>query len=120
MLFPGLKVLVLAHVHFEAKGPIPFRPNGHIRQRSDELIDDLEDQLGSSRVEYLRIVVKYKHSAFPNCGKSDTVDGVADVETKLETSATAALQHLNHRSLWSPCAMLAPNPLFGIIHQHWP
>ncbi|KAF5503728.1 Protein crossbronx-like protein [Colletotrichum fructicola] len=120
MLFPGLKVLVLAHVHFEAKGPIPFRPNGHIRQRSDELIDDLEDQLGSSRVEYLRIVVKYKHSAFPKCGRSDTVDGVADVETKLETSATAALQHLNHRSLWSPCAMLAPNPLFGIIHQHWP
>ncbi|KAK1857353.1 hypothetical protein CCHR01_00134 [Colletotrichum chrysophilum] len=102
MLFPGLKVLVLAHVHFEAKGPIPFRPNGHIRQRSDDLIDDLEDQLGSSRVEYLRIVVKYKHSAFPKCGRSDTVDGVADVETKLETSATAALQHLNHRSLWSP------------------
>ncbi|KAF9881828.1 hypothetical protein CkaCkLH20_00974 [Colletotrichum karsti] len=90
MIFLGLKVLVLANIHFEPQGPVPFKPNGHIRQRSDELIDDLENQLGSSRVEYLRIVVTYKHSAFPKHDKSDPVDGVADTASEPEQGCHGA------------------------------
>nr|XP_036588381.1 ubiquitin-conjugating enzyme [Colletotrichum truncatum]KAF6799754.1 ubiquitin-conjugating enzyme [Colletotrichum truncatum] len=115
-----VKVLILVHIHFEPQSPAPFPANGHLRQRSDELIDDLENQLGGSIIEYLRIVVTYKHSAFPRYNEPDKVDGVADVGTKLETSAIAVIQQLNHRSPWSPCLTPTRNPLFGIIYQHWP
>ncbi|GKT85400.1 LOW QUALITY PROTEIN: ubiquitin-conjugating enzyme [Colletotrichum tofieldiae] len=111
------RILLLVHVHLEQ--PPPGKQAGHVRQRSDELIEYLEYQLGDSRLEYLRVVVKYNHSAFPPPTRSDAVDGVVEVGTKLETSAIAIIKYHNCRSLWSPCPAPTINPVLRIVYDCW-
>ncbi|KAF6820162.1 hypothetical protein CSOJ01_00865 [Colletotrichum sojae] len=116
MLFLGVTVLLLVNVSLTSPGS--SNNTNHFRPISDELIDDLETQLGSAMTEYLKVTIKYKHSAFPTDARSGPMDGVSDVGTILETSATAVVPQHNRRSPWSPCPAPTSNPLFAIIHQH--
>lgn len=98
--------------------PSPRR-NTHVRQKSDELIEDLEIQLGSSQVTYMQIKVSYAHSAFPQHAHSDAMTGVSSMSSRMETIATASLKQHNTLSPWSPRPAPSPNPLFPLIERHW-
>ncbi|KAK1507987.1 ubiquitin-conjugating enzyme [Colletotrichum costaricense] len=92
---------------------------GHVKHRSDELIDDLEYQLGDSNLEYIRVSVKYNHSAFFCQSRNDIIDNIAEGGTKLETFATAIVKQHNHRSPWSPSPAPTYNPIASIILGNW-
>jgi len=79
-------------------------------------MDDLELQLGSTSVEYLRARLTYRHSAFPQHD-----DGDAAARTRLETTVTAALKRLNTASPWAPPAPAPPvaDPLLAVVVAGW-
>lgn len=93
------------------------RLRGHIRSRSDDLMEDLENQLGSAQCEYLNINLTYRHSAFssPAAGIDS---GMTKSQTKLRTTFTAAINRYNAASPWSPPPAPTPNRLMGIIAAH--
>lgn len=110
--------MLLAEVRFSENEP-PLRTVGHVRQKSDELIEDLELQLGHSRVSYMQIRISYAHSAFPDDYRSEAVVGVSSIQSRTETLATATLKRHSTVSPWSPRPTPAPNPLFQLIEKHW-
>lgn len=120
-LCAGSSILLLVQIRFnlDAKPPPPKQSTMHKRQRSEDLIEYLEMQLGSSRVSYMDIRVCFSHSAFPDFSNPDTVTGVASLRTRMETMATANLKRHNVLSPWSPPPAPAPNPLFQLIERHW-
>ncbi|ROT40691.1 hypothetical protein SODALDRAFT_330432 [Sodiomyces alkalinus F11] len=96
-------------------------------------MDDLEYHLGSSLVDYLHVRLTYTHSAFPAGAfpssfpwRKDGVSGSANagftnLQTRLETTATASLKRYNRRSPWSPRPPPRPmsNPLLDTVAAHW-
>lgn len=85
-------------------------------------MEDLENQLGSARCEYLRANLNYRHSAFActiaDVDESGNNKGVAKMQTKLRTTFTAAISRYNAASPWSPPPAPAPNRLLKIIAAH--
>ncbi|KAK1641002.1 hypothetical protein BDP81DRAFT_390319 [Colletotrichum phormii] len=112
----GEKVLLLAQVHI--KSSHSTKQPGHVRHRSDDLIDDLEYQLGDSNLEYIRVSVKYNHSAFFCQSRPDIIDNMIEGGTKLETFATAVIKQHDHRSPWSPNIAPTYNPITSIVHDN--
>ncbi|KAH7353756.1 hypothetical protein B0T11DRAFT_287348 [Plectosphaerella cucumerina] len=120
-------ILILVQVH--------FRPSWGEDQRrsslstiSDSLIEDLEQQLGSSHADYMQVRVTYSHPAFPSRKPghlstprvSRASDGVSSLHTSIETNATAAMERRDLSSQWSPRPTArTPNPLFRIVAAHW-
>lgn len=98
---------------------MPLRRGGHSRQQSDELIEDLEFQLGDSQMDYVRVSLSYAHSAFPRQAFAEVTDGVSDVRSTLSTMVTGTLRRCNGSSPWSPQPAPSPNALFPLISQHW-
>ena len=111
----------------------PSFTRGHVRQSSDDLIQDLEHALGTTMIEYLQVRIAYRHSGFPHqveYGESiatepdrasvTAADGVGSVQTRMETMACAVLKKQNTASPWSPRLTQPQNtPLFEIIASHW-
>ena len=118
-IYAGSSVLLLAKVQLGFNNSPSPRRTVHIRQKSDELIEDLEIQLGSSQVAYMQIRVSYAHSAFPESSQTDTMAGVSSVSSRIETKATASLKRHNTLSPWSPRPAPHPNLLFPLIERHW-
>lgn len=112
----GCKALILANVELELEGSP--QPRGHVRSQSDELMEDLEHQLGSAQCEYMRINLIYRHSAFSFVSGPDDSNGVLKPQTKIRTTFTAALAQHNAASPWSPPPAPTPNRLVGIIAAH--
>lgn len=112
----GCKTLILANVELEQEGSPQLR--GHVRSQSDELMEDLEHQLGSAQSEYLRINLIYRHSAFSFASGPDGNNGVTKPQTKIRTQFTATLAQHNAASPWSPPPAPTPNRLVGIIAAH--
>lgn len=56
----------MAHVRILSTVPHFQRIRGHVRQSSDDLIQDLERHLGSTSTEYLQVRMAYRHSGFPH------------------------------------------------------
>ncbi|KAK1988529.1 hypothetical protein LZ30DRAFT_5469 [Colletotrichum cereale] len=110
-------ILLLVHVFLDQHRPT--KQAGHVRQRSDELIKDLQYQLGDSRLDYVRVVVKYNHSTFPLLPRSDAADDVVEMGTRLETSVKAIIKHRNYQSPWSPCPAPTLNPVLSIVYDCW-
>ncbi|KAI3397759.1 hypothetical protein diail_10412 [Diaporthe ilicicola] len=82
----GSEILVLVNVELDLANHSRIR--GHIRSHSDDLMEDLEDQLGSAQCEYLTVSLIYQHSAFaPSICASN---GVTRAQTKMRTTYTAA------------------------------
>lgn len=82
-------------------------------------MEDLEFQLGHSRVSYMQIRVSYSHSAFPDDCRSEVITGVSGIRSRMETLATATLKRHSAVSPWSPRPTPAPNHLFQLIERHW-
>ncbi|KAK1965131.1 hypothetical protein LY78DRAFT_108919 [Colletotrichum sublineola] len=110
-------ILLLVHVLLDQ--PRPVKEAGHVRQRSDELIEDLQYHLGDYRLDYVQVVVKYNHSAFPPQPRSEAIDGVVEMGTRLETSVKAIIKHRNCQSPWSPCPAPTINPVLSITYDCW-
>lgn len=127
-LSPGCAILALVNVELNLANYSRIR--GHIRSNSDDLIEDLEDQLGSAQCEYLTVSLVYQHSAFmPSINNIDNDDtnssssGVIRSQTKIRTAYTAAVNRHNAASPWSPPPPPAPAPpnnhrLLGVIAAH--
>ncbi|KAK3390916.1 hypothetical protein B0H63DRAFT_125996 [Podospora didyma] len=126
-LYPGSRLLIVAHVRLLSVAPPPRAARGHARQSSDDLIEDLEYHLGSTTTEYLQVRVTYRHSGFPQQQQGESrslssrpvADRVASVQTTIETTAIAVVKRHNSSSPWSPRPSPQPNPLFEIIASHW-
>ncbi len=74
---PGSRLLLLAHVRFDS-GTASDRPRGgHQRQKSDDLIDDLELQLGTTATDYLQVRLTYCHSGFPGHDNNMSIGSMA-------------------------------------------
>ncbi|KAK3943891.1 hypothetical protein QBC46DRAFT_351178 [Diplogelasinospora grovesii] len=128
-LYPGSRLLVVACVRFLSRDAPP-RSRKHSRQKSDDLMEDLEYQLGSGMMEYLQVRLTYRHSAFTQqqqqyhseMDASFERDGVTGLQTKVETTAVAVIKRHNSSSLWSPrpkAPSQLANPLFEIFASHW-
>lgn len=123
-LYPGSQLLLVVQVRLQPTAP---QSRTHARQNSDELIEDLEHHLGGTTSEYLQVRLTYRHSGLPRkrgeniaIVQTQRPDGVATIETNVQTTATATIKRHNSASPWSsyPCA-LRPNPLSEIIALHW-
>jgi hypothetical protein len=90
-----------------------------VRQRSDDLIDDLELQLGSAGMTYMHIRIRYSHSAFSDLRNADVMSGISDMQTRVETNVTAVIKRHNAGSPWSPRPVPGINPLVEIARLHW-
>ena len=114
---------MLVHVRLLPTGPRRnSRSNRHRRQSSDDLIEDLEYHLGSTKVDYLHIRIRYQHSGFPQrtwLPPNTMMDGIVSLNTMVETTVVAAIKRQGSSSLWSPRDVLQPNPLFELIASHW-
>ncbi|PSR81896.1 hypothetical protein BD289DRAFT_30588 [Coniella lustricola] len=118
---PGQKSLVLVNVELSMTNYSRLR--GHVRSQSDELMEDLENQLGSAQCEYLKVNIIYRHSllsALMNPGHRSAChsSGIIDMQTRICTTFTAATNRYNAASLWSPPPAPTPNRLLGIIAAH--
>ena len=112
-------LLLLAQIQVVVQDAPRRRPKGHVRQKSEDLIEDLEVELGDTQLEYLHINVTYSHSAFPSRTSVESVGGVFNIQSKVKTTATATLKLRNTFSPWSPPPAPGPNPLFQLIERHW-
>lgn len=117
----GSKTLVLVNIELDLTNFSRLR--GHIRSQSDELMEDLEDQLGSAQCDYLKVNLAYRHSAFSYAaavtGSVSSSSGITKSITEMRTTFTAAINRHNAVSPWSPPPAPTPNRLVGIIAAHW-
>lgn len=117
----GSKSLVLVNVELDLTDL--SRLKGHTRSQSDELLEDLENQLGSAECEYLNINLVYRHSVFSSAtalpGSVTSSSGIINPDTKICTAFTAIITRYNAASPWSPPPAPTPNRLVGIIAAHW-
>lgn len=114
---------MLAHIRLLPTAPRDNSIRGrHRRQSSDDLIEDLEYRLGSTKVKYLQVRIRYQHSGFSQrtwLPRNTTMDSIVSLKTMVETTAVAAIKRQYRSSLWSPRDVLHPNPLFEIIASYW-
>ncbi|KAK4151267.1 hypothetical protein C8A00DRAFT_36093 [Chaetomidium leptoderma] len=125
ILHPGSRVLFVAHIRLEPAAR--RRPPTHVRQNSDDLIEDLERQLGGTMTDYVEVRVTYRHSGFPHrhgqttgTTKTTAPDGIVSLQTTMQTTGIATIKRHNSASPWSPPpCMPRPNPIFEVIASHW-
>ncbi|KAI2629433.1 hypothetical protein GGS21DRAFT_224975 [Xylaria nigripes] len=113
----GSTLLVLAKIQVDCRRSQPVRS---MAQRSDELIADIEKQLGAAMSTYLQVRLRYCHSGFaaPNC--IAPIEGVANCETRLETTVNGIIdQHVLRSSLGLPRAGSSGSSVFGIVASYW-
>ncbi|PHH65345.1 hypothetical protein CDD81_2757 [Ophiocordyceps australis] len=117
----GSSVFLLAHLEIDSNTQRRRSGRKHVRQKSDELMEDLELELGSSVAGYMRVHVSYSHSAFPEYSASGahTVGGVFALRSRLETAATATLKSRRPFSLWSPRPEYPQAHVLSLVERHW-
>ncbi|KAF4472750.1 hypothetical protein FALBO_362 [Fusarium albosuccineum] len=117
-LHPGSSILLLAEAQIDVKPDIGKEKPGHYRQKSDDLMEDLEVELGDSRVEYIEVHLSYCHSALPISKDVEIADNsMLSMQSKVKTVATAYIKLHNTMSPWAPPPP-SPNPLFPLIERH--
>jgi len=118
-IYAGSSVFLLAHIRIDSENIRRRGRNGHARQKSDELIEDLELQLGSFVVGYMQVRVSYSHSAFPEYKTMQPgAVGVSSLRSRLETTATATLKRRKNLSLWSARPRSCGGSLLDMIRLH--
>ncbi|RYP61211.1 hypothetical protein DL769_007805 [Monosporascus sp. CRB-8-3] len=117
MIRPGSSLLILAYVEVDASKPP--QASGERKHEPDDLIADLEFQLGSVRTEYIRVSLSYCHSGFPMLEDVSTMSGISSRQSRLETTAVGVVKRHSTTSIWSPRPTPASNALFPIIASHW-
>ncbi|KAG5981963.1 hypothetical protein E4U55_002471 [Claviceps digitariae] len=93
---------------------------------SEELMEELELQLGDIQTQLLSVKVSYLHSAFPTINNSrSTEDGLCYLESRMETTATAVLVRSCNDSVWASrtrgpsSSSSSQRSLFPLMVQHW-
>lgn len=116
-------MLLVAHVYLPSFPRCSLRT--HTRQRSDDLIEDLERHLAGAITEYLQVRVTCRHSGFPQrhvqTGSSVRIvpfNSITDVDTICQSTATAAINRQNMASPWSPHPQSGLNLLFNVVASH--
>ncbi|RYP52401.1 hypothetical protein DL768_002432 [Monosporascus sp. mg162] len=117
MISPGSSLLILAYVDVGASEPP--QTNGKRKHEPDDLIADLEFQLGSVKTEYIQVRLSYCHSGFPMLEDVSTTSGISSRRSRLETTAVGVIKRHSATSIWSPRPTPASNALFPIIASHW-
>lgn len=111
---------MLIVVHIRLQKPATRPEVGHSRSRSDELMEELELQLGNVQTQLMNIRVLYHHSAFPEISNVESLqDGLCHLQNRTETTATAAIAQKSGGSFWSPQCKTSQNSLFPLMVQHW-
>ncbi|KAI1190452.1 hypothetical protein F5B17DRAFT_73684 [Nemania serpens] len=114
----GSSMLVLAKVQIN-RTQSPQLDMTPVR-RSNELIADLESELGVSGIRYLQVRLRYHHSGFPASNRAIATDGTVDCRTSLETTVTAVLEkQALHLSAWQLPTRPTESSLFGIVASYW-
>ncbi|RYP32364.1 hypothetical protein DL767_005229 [Monosporascus sp. MG133] len=117
MISPGSSLLILAYVDVDASKPP--QASGKHKHEPDDLIADLEFQLGSVKTEYIQVRLSYCHSGFPMLEDVSTTSGISSRRSRIETTAVGVVKRHNTTSIWSPRPTPASNALFPIIASHW-
>ncbi|KHN98131.1 uncharacterized protein MAM_03892 [Metarhizium album ARSEF 1941] len=117
-IYAGTSVLIVVHVQLHATaGRCEV---GHTRSRSNELMEELELQLGNVQKKLMNIRVSYHHSAFPEITNVELPQsGLCHLQSRMDTAATAAVQQKSGGSVWSPGSKTLQNSLFPLMVQHW-
>ncbi|KPM38763.1 hypothetical protein AK830_g7820 [Neonectria ditissima] len=115
-------ILVLAQIQIDAKNAPQARKarRGHVRHNSEDLMEDLAVELGDARLGYAHIRVSYRHSAFPTFKDATSVGGgVSNVQSRVDTVATASVNLHNSQSPWSPPPARVLGTLLPLLQRHW-
>ena len=111
--------LILAKIRLPAlTNSLPQSRQG--RGTSEELMADLESQLGNTFTSYLTVHLIYEHTAIsaPPCA-TDADHGLSSHMTTLHTKATAYIRRTPN-SPWASCNPAGfQNPLIGLIETHY-
>lgn len=119
-LFAGSSILLLVQVVLQPRVALSSpRQHKHARQISEELMEDLQLQLGNSIMDYLSIQVSYSHSAFPFQRGAAGATDVSILQTRLVTAAEATIKLHNVLSPWSPHPIPARDRLLSVVESHW-
>ncbi|RYP11029.1 hypothetical protein DL765_007905 [Monosporascus sp. GIB2] len=117
IISPGSSLLILAYVEVDASKPP--QASGKRKIEPDDLIADLEFQLGSVKTEYVQVRLRYCHSGFPMLEDVSTTSGISSRQSRLETTAVGVVKQHSTTSIWSPRPTPPSNALFPIIASHW-
>ncbi|KAI0183207.1 hypothetical protein EV127DRAFT_353160, partial [Xylaria flabelliformis] len=91
----GSTILVLAKVQIDCRRR--QNPQGDMIRKSNELIADLESELGLDHIKYLQVCLQYHHSGFSTSNNATPIDGTIDCQTQLKTTTTGVIeQHALH------------------------
>jgi hypothetical protein len=116
-LSPGNSILLLALVEIQGDLSTPLLRK-HSKHQSDDLIEDLENHLGTCMKDYLKVRISYA-SMMPSDGSENYAEnGLSEISYRTELLATACIKKHNSSSIWSPQPAPAPNPLFHIVASH--
>ncbi|KAI8944930.1 hypothetical protein F4801DRAFT_159494 [Xylaria longipes] len=114
----GSTILVLAKVKIDRRRP--RQPKRAIVRKSNELIADLESELGLARIKYLQVRLQYHHSGFSTLNDATPMDGTTDYQTQLKTTATGVIDQQALHSPLNPSHFSAnESSLFGIVASYW-
>ncbi|KAI0457613.1 hypothetical protein F5B21DRAFT_512612 [Xylaria acuta] len=113
----GSTVLVLAKIQIDCRRRQPDRA---IVRKSNELIANLESELGLASIKYLQVCLQYHHSGFSTLNNVMAIDGTADYQTQLMTTATGVIDQQVLNSPLSPSHISASeSSLFDIVASYW-
>lgn len=87
--------------------------------KSDELMADLETQLGDAQMQYIKIKVDYSHSAFSDYSGTEILAGISQRYTRMDTTVMASMKRHNVCSAWSPLPGSCRDALRDIVARHW-
>lgn len=113
--------LITAKLGFDKSEPSPPMRT----TTSDNLMAELENDLGHTLTTYLYARLTYRHSGFPPLNNKLS-EGLNSHVTNLTTQATAAIKRHNPQSAWSPRSSqtmeISPvtNPIIDLIETHLP
>ncbi|RCI09566.1 hypothetical protein L249_4049 [Ophiocordyceps polyrhachis-furcata BCC 54312] len=119
-IYAGSSLLLVVHVQRKTQGRRrrQQQQQQHARQNSDDLMEDLELQLGTS--VFMNVRVRYSHSAFPE--HHNKAEGVLGMRSRMETTAAASLSR--------PCQEATStghdnnhhhhhHHLLSLVQRHW-
>ncbi|KAL7922378.1 hypothetical protein ACQKWADRAFT_326874 [Trichoderma austrokoningii] len=119
-LYAGSSILLLVQVALQPRAAVPSpRQHNHTRQMSEELMEDLQLQLGDLIIDYLSIQVSYSHSGFPFQRGAVGATEVSILQTRLVTAAEATITLHSVLSPWSPHPESAREGLLSVVESHW-
>ncbi|KAI1365481.1 hypothetical protein F5Y08DRAFT_174041 [Xylaria arbuscula] len=113
----GSAMLILAKIRTDNRRR---QSNTSVVQQSNELIADLENELGAAVVRYIQVRLRYNHSGFPVSHHAAPTEGTTDWQTRLETTVTGVIKR---QALYSPSRSASfgesEGSLYNLVASYW-